>query len=80
MKVKKEPTPTTKKRVKKTTNGLGKRRKTLQVNDSKKSKDETDYRPVVQNAQEGRTIVGKKAWKLKVENLNIKIIDDDNFV
>lgn len=65
--MKQEPTPSTKKRVKKTTSGPRKIRKTLQVSDSKDSKDEIEDRPLKQVVQEGRTPIGKKAWKPKVE-------------
>ena len=78
VKVKKEPAPTTKKRVKKTTSRSGKRRRTTHFSDSEESEDETKDKPVVVNVLEGRKIAGKKAWKPKV--VKMQIINDENFV
>ena len=45
-----------------------------------KSEEETGDRPVEPVDQEVKTSVGRKAWKPKVENLNMQIINDNNFV
>lgn len=55
--------PPTKKKVNKTTSGLKRRRKTLQVSDYEESEDETKDRPMKQETQEGRTLARKRAWK-----------------
>lgn len=52
VKVKQEPTPPSKKRVKQSTSGPGKRRKTLQIGDSKESQKETEEKPVEQVVRE----------------------------
>ena len=68
-----------KRRVKQTINAPRKRRKTLQISSSK-FEEETSDRPVEAVDQEAKTSVGCKAWKPKVENLNMQIINDNNFV
>ena len=68
-----------KKRVKQTTSGPRKKRITLKISSSK-SKEETGDRPVEPVDQEEKTSAGRKAWKPKVENLNIQIINDNSFV
>ena len=56
-----------------------KRRKTLQISSSE-SEEETSGRPIESDVHEVKTLVGRRAWKPKVENLNMKIINDSNFV
>lgn len=65
VKVEQKSTPPTKKRVKQTPSGPEKRRKILQVSDSKKSKDEIKDRPVEKATQEGRTPARKKDQRQK---------------
>ena len=80
VKVKQEPTPQAKKRVKQSVNGLGKRIKTMQVSSYESSEDDDEDKPIEQDAQEARTTISKKAGKPKVENMNMQIINDDKFV
>ena len=42
--------------------------------------EETSDRPVEPFVQEMKTLPGRRAWKPKVENLNMQIINDNNFV
>ena len=65
--------------MKKTTSGPNKKRITLQISSSN-SKEQTDDRLVELVDQEAKTSAGRKAWKPKVENLNMQIINDNNFV
>ena len=78
-KVEKEKPMSQKKRTKWTTSGSGKKRKTFQISSSFELDEEIGDRPVQQVAQEAKTPVGRKAWKPKVENLNVQIINDNNF-
>ena len=52
----------------------------MQLSESKTFDDEVEDKIVVQDVQECRTLARKRAWKPKVENLNMKIINDNNFV
>ena len=52
----------------------------MQISSSKSSKDDAEEKPIEQDVQEGRTTIGNKSWKSKVENLNVQIVNDDNFV
>ena len=67
-----------KRRVKHTISPPSKRR-TLQISSSE-SKEEIGYRHVEVANQEANTLVGRKAWKPKVENLNMQIVNHNNFV
>ena len=71
--------PSPKKRVNETTSGPGKRRIILQISSSK-LEEETSDRLVEQAVQEVKTLIGRRAWKPNVENLNMQIINDNNFV
>ena len=62
-----------KKRAKQTTNGLGKKRKTLKISSSSKLDEETRDWLVQQAMQEAKTPLGRKSWKPKVEIINDKI-------
>ena len=66
--------------MKQTTTGPGKRRKALTVSSSSESNEDIGNRSIQQRAQDAMTTGGRKAWKPKVENLNMKIINDNNFV
>ena len=66
--------------MKQTTNGVGQKRKTLRISSSLESDVETGDRPAQQALQDAMTATGRKAWKPKVENLNIQIINDNNFM
>ena len=52
----------------------------MRVSSSFESKEEIGNRLVEQATQEVKIVVGKKAWIPKVENLNIQIINDNNFL
>ena len=69
-----------KKRSKQTTSGPRKKRKTLKISSSFESDEEIGDILVQQATQEVKTPIGRKAWKPKVENLNVQIINDNNFV
>ena len=72
-------TPTPTKRTKETTSGPGKKRKTLQISSSH-SKEETGGRLIQHTVQEVKNSTGRRAWRPKVDNLNMQIINDNNFV
>lgn len=81
MKVKQEPTPKARKQVKKISSRPGKRRKSMQVINFESLEDDDDEdKPIEKDVQEAKTTTDKKVWKLKLENLNMKIINVDNFV
>ena len=61
VKVKQEPTLTPKKRVKKTSSGPEKRRKTMQISEFEESDEETEEKPVQQAVGEGRAPMGEKS-------------------
>lgn len=65
-----------KKRVKKTTSGPRKKRRTLQISSS----EEIGDRPTKPADQEAKTLARQKSWKPKVENLNMQIINDNSFL
>ena len=74
------PKPSPRKRTKVTTSGPRKRRKTLQISSFDLEEEETSSKLVQQDVREAKSSIGRKAWKPKIENLNMKIINDNNFV
>ena len=71
VKAKQEPAPQEKKRVKKIYSRLCKRRKTMQVSSFESLDDDDEDKPIEKHVQEAMTTIRKKAWKPKVENLNL---------
>ena len=62
--------------MKQTTTKPRKSKKALTVNSSSKSDEDIGNRPIQQGAQDALITRGRKAWKPKVENLNMQIIND----
>ena len=66
--------------MKQTTIGPWKKRKTLRISSSSELDEETGDRPVQQVVQDAMIAARRKAWKPKVENINVKIINDKNIM
>ena len=57
-----------------------KRKKTLHISSSNELDEDNGEKVVEQVFTKGKTYEGKKVWKPKVNNLNVQIIEKDNFV